>query len=231
MNRTRSLIAPHADLWSATGFSRLLGAAALAVSIAGCGPSVSVKGSAEQGQPSQTFRRVMVVGVSPNVNQRCAFEAFVVSQLSSDQTQAFASCNAVKQKDPLTRASIDEAIAAQQPDAVLATILVSKSYGVESGYGRDDRGAAGYKATDYGFATGYYGVYGVPVVYGEFQSLPSITTLKGDVHVSSRLYETKGSTVVYTLDTVAKGMESRDEALSSIADPIAAKLRKEGLTR
>jgi hypothetical protein len=33
-----------------------------------------------------------------------------------------------------------------------------------------------YKATDAGYATGYYGVYGVPVVYGEFQTASSITT-------------------------------------------------------
>jgi len=209
-------------------FALSLGTAGLV----GCGPQVSVKGGhTEAASGQRTFERVMVVGVSPDVNQRCAFERFMVSQLATEKTVVFASCNAVKTKDPLTRESLDEAVAAQKPDAVLATILVSRNYGLAEGHGRDDRGDASYKATDYGWASGYYGMYGVPVVYGEFRTLPSITTLQGEVHVSSRLFETSAGTVVYTLDTVAKDLESREEALARIATPIAERLRKDGVTR
>ena len=203
-----------------------------AVLLAGCGPSVSVKsGYTENASNRRAFERVMVVGVSPDVNQRCAFERFMVSRLATDKTVVFASCDAVTKKDPLTRESIEEAVRAQKPDAVLATILVSKTSSLKEGHGRDDRGDGMYKATDAGWDTGYYGVYGVPVIYGEFQSWPSITTLQGEVHVASRLFETSGATVVYTLDTVASGLESRDEGLATITAPIADRLRKEGLTR
>jgi hypothetical protein len=204
----------------------------LATGLAACAPQVSVKsGPTDAATGRHTYERIMVVGVSPDVNQRCAFERFMVSQLATEKTVVFASCNAVKTKDPLTRESLEEAVAAQKPDAVLATILVSRDYGLKEGHGRDDRGDASYKATDYGWASGYYGIYGVPVVYGEFRTLPSITTLQGEVHVSSRLFETSGATVVYTLDTVAKNLESREEALARIATPIAERLRRDGLTR
>ena len=200
--------------------------------LTGCGPQASVKSSpTAQGARNMTFKRVMVVGVSPDVNKRCPFERFMVSQLSSDETVVFASCDAVTKKDPLTRESLDEAVKAQKPDAVLATILVSKEFSTTEGHGRDDRGDARYKPTDVGWDTGYYGVYGVPVVYGEFQTLPSITTLQGDVKVSSRLFETRGSTVVYTMETVAKNLESREEGLAVLAQTIANRLRKDGMTR
>jgi len=86
---------------------------------------------------------------------------------------------------------------------VLATILVSKEFDVEDGGSRDTRGGAYYKATGSGYATGYYGAYGVPVVYGEFQTAPSIMTMKGEVRITTKVFETRGATLVYTLDTVA----------------------------
>ena len=88
-----------------------------------------------------------------------------------------------------------------------------------------------YKATDAGYATGYYGVYGVPVVYGEFQTASSITTVKGTARVTTKVWETKGPTHIYTMETTVGNLESRDTALAAIADPIADRLRRDGLVR
>jgi hypothetical protein len=54
---------------------------------------------------------------------------------------------------------------------VLATSLVAVNSEAKEGGSRDTRGNASYKATDAGLATGYYGVYGVPV-YGELATAP-----------------------------------------------------------
>lgn len=206
----------------------LLGAAWLA----GCTPAVTVTSAWQDSVPrNQSFKRVLVVGVSPDVRQRCPFERFLAFELESESTKAIASCDAVTQKDPLTRESIDLAIASQKADAVLATLLVSKKWDVEEGGDRDTRGGAYYKATDSGYATGYYGTYGVPVVYGEFQTASAITTMKGEVRITSKLYETRGATLVYTLDTLARDIESRDAGLGAITAPIAERLRKDGLIR
>jgi hypothetical protein len=126
--------------------------------------------------------------------------------------------------------SIEQAVASVQADAVLATNLVSREYEAKEGGSRDTRGSAMYKATDSGYATGYYGVYGIPVVYGEFATAAAITTVEDEVQVSSRFYETRGKTLIYTLDTHARNLESTDVALSDIATAIANQLRREGLT-
>jgi hypothetical protein len=192
----------------------------------------TVKGTWEEGAPrKQSFTRVLVVGVTPDVNQRCAFEFFMVSQLTSESVQAIRSCDAVREKNPLTLESIEQAIAAAQADAVLATSLVSREIKSKEGGSRDTRGNASYKATDAGFATGYYGVYGVPVVYGEFVTAPSFTIAQGAVRVESRFYQTRDKALVYTLDTQATKLESTDGALHEVAAAIADKLRREGLTR
>jgi len=192
----------------------------------------TVKGAWQEGAPrKQSFSRVLVVGVSPNVNQRCAFEFFMASQLTSESVQAIPSCDAVKEKVPLTLESIEQAIVTAEADAVLATSLVAREFEAKEGGSRDTRGNASYKATDAGFATGYYGVYGVPVIYGEFATAPAFTIAQGEARVSSRFYRTRDKALIYTLETKATKLETTDAALHDFAAAIADKLRREGLTR
>jgi hypothetical protein len=207
----------------------LLGAACLA----GCvTDNVDVSSAYQDKAPrNQTFTRVLVVGVTPDVNQRCGFEFFLASQIKSESTVGIRSCDAVEKKEPLTVESIEQAVAKYQADAVVATSLVATAYDTKEGGSMDTRGGAYYKATDSGFATGYYGVYGVPVIYGEFQTAAALSTVEGEAHVFTKLFETKGKTLVYTLDTVAKDLETRDAGLHDVAAAIADRLRKEKLIR
>ncbi|MBP6105206.1 MAG: hypothetical protein V9E93_18655 [Steroidobacteraceae bacterium] len=192
----------------------------------------TVNGTWQEGAPRrQPFTRVLVVGVSPDVNQRCAFEFFMASQLTSGSVQAIRSCDVVKEKVPLTLESIEQAITAAQADAVLTTSLVARAFEAKEGGSRDTRGNASYKATDAGFATGYYGVYGVPVIYGEFATAPAFTIAEGEARVSSRFYQTRDKALVYMLETKAIKLESSDAALHDFAAAIADKLRREGLVR
>ena len=174
---------------------------------------------------NQSFSRVLVVGVSPDYNQRCAFEYSMAAKLRSANTVAIVSCDLMPPKTPLTRESVEAAVAAQNADAVLATSLVSHAWTEQQGGTVDTRGTAQYKAAD-----AYYGVYGT-VVALDFQTSAPITTLKGEVHITSKLYETRGATVVYTVDTKVKNIESRSAALAEITPPIGKKLRKDGLIR
>jgi hypothetical protein len=212
-----------------------IGATALALGTVGLGGCASQghvsSGWADGVAQGQTFTRVLVVGVSPDLDQRCTFERFLAQRIQSETTAAFTSCSSVTQREPLTRESIEEAVAAKQADAVVATILVSKEFEVEEGRSRDDRGGGMYKATGAGYAMGYYGVYGVPVVYGEFKTAPSILAMTGEVSVATKVYETRGATLVYTMDTSAKNIESKASGLDAITTPIADRLRRDGLTR
>ena len=206
---------------------------ATAIVISGCAAeSARVDGTFQASpRPTQAFSKVIVVGVSPNVNGRCAFERFMLSRLEGEVTEAVASCDVTDKKQPLTREVIERAVAEQHADAVLATLLVSQDWAAEHGGSRDTRGSSGYKATDSGWSSGYYGMYGVPVVYGEFQSNAASIVIKGEVHLTSKLFETHGATVVYTMETVGKGIETHDAGLSLLTSAIAEKLAKEGLVR
>ncbi len=203
-----------------------------AVLLSGCASSARVKGTWQDGvSHKQSFTKVLVLGVSPDINRRCTFEAFMQTQLKSDSVQAIRSCDVVNRKNPLTLESIEQAVASVQADAVLATSLVSSAYGAKEGDSMDTRGTSMYKATDAGFATGYYGAYGVPVIYGEFETAPPIETVQGEVHVTSRFYETRDKTLLYTLDTQVRNIESRDAGFYDVAAAIAGQLRRAGLTR
>ena len=220
----------HRQTGSAAAGAALLSVGAIVLS--GCAQQARVS-SAWQDNVShkQSFAKVLVIGVSPDVNQRCRFEHFMVSRMRSEATTAIASCDAMTKREPLTREGVDLAVASIQADAVVATNLVARDWDAEKGGSRDTRGGAYYKATDAGYATGYYGAYGVPVVYGEFQTTASVTTMQGEVQVGTRVYETRGATLIYTMETKAKGIESSDAGFATIAGSISDRLRRDGLIR
>jgi hypothetical protein len=180
---------------------------------------------------NQTFKKILVVGMSPNFTQRCAFEFSLVSHILSSSVTAIASCDLMTSKEELTRDNIVRVVQSSGADAVVSTTLVRVDLKSAEGAGRDSQGGGYYKATGFGYATDAYGVYGVPVTYGQFVESPSITTVHGEVHVATRVYETSGAKLVYTIDTKAKRLESQEAAFSDLAEAIAESLRHDRLIR
>jgi hypothetical protein len=176
----------------------------------------------------QTFRRVLVIGVSRDYNLRCSFEQTFASQISSKSTEAIASCDKMSEQEPLTRDNVERLVATLHADAVVATTLVAVHAGASEGNSMDTRGDSGYKVA--GFA---FGAYGVPVTLAEYQDIPPLTTLKSSVHVLTRLYETQGAKLLYTLDTKTKPheIESTQDSILRITAPTAERLRRDGLIR
>lgn len=216
-------------------FCRAALLAAGAMLLAACAQAPKVDGrwndQADRGQP---FSRVMVVGVTPHLNQRCAFEGFLADRIRSDATQVVTSCGTLPHGEKLTRESVERVVAEQGVDGVLATTLVAVKQKAQEGGTIETRGDAYYKATDFGYAAGYYGyygVYGVPMAYAEFETAPALTTVRGDITVSTTLYSTRNAMPVYTITTRARGLESRAEGLAVISGPIAERLRRDGVIR
>src|SRR6516225_1941692 len=120
----------------------------LTVWLCGCS-GVSVKGTWQDGAPrNQTYARLLVIGVSPDRDLRCAFESTFASQLKSASTTVITSCEKMSAKEPLTRENVERAAASANADAVLATRLVSAAAGHGEGNSTDTRGNSVYKATD-----------------------------------------------------------------------------------
>jgi len=173
----------------------------------------------------QSFARVLVVGISPDLNTRCPFERALATRLKSANTTALVSCDVMPRGAELTREAVEATVAATNADAVLVTSLISKEWGTKEGGSNDTRGGTQYKAVD-----SYYGVYGT-VVAADFHAMGPITTVQGAAHVTTKLFETRGATVVYTVDTKVKKVESRQEGFAVICEPIVKQLRKDGLVR
>ena len=213
--------------------------------LASCAQNQVKVESAWQGNASrgQTFTRVLVVGASPDIDARCSFEWATVAHLRSETVQAVASCDSMSLKEPLTRETIERAVAKLGADSVLATSLVAVKYSEQEGGGSSTRGAGYYKAADSGPVAvvtgpyyGYYGGYGVSdanVIYGAYQTAEPLTAITGQAHVSTRLYETGGKTLVYSLDTKIKAhdLESHASGLAIVGAAIADRLRRDGLIR
>lgn len=195
-----------------------------------CGCSgVSVKGTWQDGAShNQTYTRLLLIGVSPDRDLRCAFEATFGSQLVSAATTVISSCDQMGPKEPLTRENVERVAAATHADAVLATRLVSMNFGHGQGNGLDTRGDSVYKVDDFA-----YGAYGMPVYTVDFQTAPPLTSITSSLNVVTKFYATQGAQLIYTVDTVTKKQEidSTAATLMTIATPTADRLRHAGLIR
>ena len=210
----------------------VLAAASLTGFLSGCSRQVVVDGAYSEGIPRPgSFSNILVVGVSPDVNGRCAFEQALAADLRSNAVKATMSCSVMNTQEPLTRESVERAVATLGADAVLATSLVASTAKAKEGGSADARGGGYYKATGFGYETGYWGAYGIPVVYGEFETAPSVFSISGTAELSSRLYETRDATIVYSLETRARNFDSREMAIADITPAIADRLQKAGLIR
>ena len=211
--------------------------AAAVVGLGACAQTVKLNSTWSEdagGQPP--FERVMVVAVSPDTNQRCAFEGFLATRIREGGSVAMPSCRALAPGQPLTRESVELAIAEHGIDAVVVTFLVAASAEVREGGTSETRGDAYYKPTGFGWVDPYYyggayGVYGVPVVYGEFQTADPLTTLEGAAEIATLVYRTRDAALVYELTTKASELESSVSAFAEITGPVAERLRRDGVIR
>jgi hypothetical protein len=204
----------------------------LAICLAACTSSVKLKGEwSESVTEARGFSNLLVVGVSPDRNVRCAFERALAAELRSGTVKATASCAVMAVDAKLSREAIVEVVRSTGADAVVATSLVAVKAGSKEGGSREERGGGYYKPTAYGYDYGYYGAYGVPVVYGEFETFESVLSVSGAVELATNVYETRGAEKVYGMDIRAKNLESRGMALALITPRIAGGLREDGVIR
>jgi len=189
----------------------------------------AAKSESVTGDPD--FSNVLVVGVSPDRNVRCAFEQALAANLRSATVKATASCNVMAADARLSREAVEAIVKSTGVDAVIATSLVAVKGAAKEGGSRDERGGGYYKPVVYGFDYGYFGAYGVPVVYGEFETFPSVLSVSGAIELATNVYETNGGEKVYGMTTRAKNLESRGMALALITPRIAERLRDDRVIR
>jgi len=67
------------------------------------------------------------------------------------------------------------------------------------------------------------------VDYYEFKTLPSVMNSKGAGHILTRLYETQGADLIYTIDTKVKDVESSQLGLAMVTPAIADQLHRDRL--
>lgn len=207
---------------------RSLAVAALILAIAGlaaCTQSIRATGTWNEGATRpQTFRKLLVVGVSPDYKQRCNFEWVLATKLRSETAEAITSCSLMKSDVQLSRESIEPVIKSSGADGVVATRLVTSAGSLKEGGTVDTRGSALYKATDSG-----YGYYGMPVVYGDFAATRPIIELESTFEVMTQVYETRGATPVYSLKTTGKSRDAINIVREDISWAIVERLRQAGL--
>jgi hypothetical protein len=200
--------------------------------VAGCASNGSSSSAWAPGASHDSrYSRVLVVGVSASEDSRCMFENFLADQVASPSTEVIQSCDLATPVTPPTKESVARMVTATGADAVLATRLVGSQAAVQNDGSRDDRGGYYFKAEGTADATGPWGVYDLPVVYGQYENEPSLNLLEGQVTVSSKFYATRTQSLVCTITTTVKNMDTSDNTVAAVAEAIADRLRGDHLVK
>jgi hypothetical protein len=200
--------------------------------VTGCASGGSSSTNWASGAPrGNTYSRVLVVGVTPSEDDRCMFENFLADQLTSPATQVIQSCDQATPVTPPTQESVAKMVAATGADAVLATRLVGAQAAVQNDGSRDDRGGYYFKAEGTADAVGPWGFYDLPVVYGQYENEPALSVLEGQLTVSSKFYATQSRSLVSTITTTVKDMDTSDNSIAAVAAAIANRLRSDHLVK
>ena len=75
------------------------------------------------------------------------------------------------------------------------------------------------------------GAYGVPVAFVQLESTTPLPTVTGDVHLITKLFDTKDATLLYSLDTQAKdnALQSTSSTMETLTGLIGDRLRRDGV--
>jgi hypothetical protein len=194
--------------------------------LSGCATSSSANGAWQQPAPHPLFSRILIVGISTNFDQRCAFEFSMASQFTGSSALPLVSCNTMMPKEPLTRANIERLVTALQADAVLTSAVVTLQVGAQASYT-----IPYWQVVGKGYVTGPMGEYGVPVAFVQLESTQSIPQITGEIHVLTKLFDSRDATLLYTADIRAKSddVQSSATAVETLTGLIAGRLRKDGV--
>jgi hypothetical protein len=194
--------------------------------LSGCAGGGSVRSAWQTPAPHPSFSRILIVGVSTNFNQRCDFEFAMSSQFSGNPPHPIVSCNSMTPTEKLTRANIERAVAAVHADAVLTTAVVA----VQTSEQKSEP-IAYYQVVGQGYVTGPLGAYGIPVAFVQLESTTPLPTVSGNIHLITKLFDTKDATLLYSLDTQAKdnALQSTESTMDDLTGQIGDRLRRDGV--
>lgn len=199
--------------------------------LAGCAGANAVSGGSQGGSSStHTYDRVLIVGLSSDYNQRCAFEFSLMSQLNANTPIAGASCDFLKPEDPLTRANVQKVVASTKADAVVTTRVIDSQYKAVQGGTMDDKGGVAYKPDDI-YATTFDNGHGVVVGIGEVVQYPPITVVDGTIELLTRVYDTGSGSQIDSFQTKVGHIDSQEDFLLDVTPLIAEHLRRDGIIR
>ncbi|MFO1394920.1 MAG: hypothetical protein U1F09_14250 [Steroidobacteraceae bacterium] len=214
--------------------SALHGAAALAVLLLAA--TSARAGSSTEWAPNaprdHRYAKVLVVGISTSVDNRCNYENFLADQLQSKTVEVIQSCDLEDSPvQPPTRASVAEMAKDSGADAVLTTRFVGANAAVQNDGSRDDRGGYYFKAYGTADMPDAWGFYDLPVTYGDYQNEPALNLLEGNVMVVSQVYSVQDSALVCTIKTTVKDVDTSENAIAAVAEAVADRMRSDGIAK
>ena len=198
-----------------------LAAACAAVALAGCSRPTTVASTWHTQATVGPYSRLLVIGVTEDINRRRLFEDTLVDALQRSGNQAFASGREMEVGEPVNRDTVAAVVRRLDADAVLVTRIVAREVKADEVAGRS--GVKTRRKDEYAYDFFRYD-------YEEYQE-PGSLVVTADVGLATDLYETVQGELVYSIETLSYAKEDVYDVVDDVAPIIARRLRRDGLIR
>jgi len=182
------------------------------------------------GYEQTVFKKVFVIGVAENQENRLAFENAFAKAIADEGGVAQASASILPQSEQLSEEDLRAALAAGNFDGVLVTRLLSvdkdQEYTPASTYNKP---RTRYYTTGGGgglYGYGFYGFYGT--TYAKVHE-PGYFETSTTIRLETNLYAVSNDGLVWTGQSETVDPESIPDARASMTAAVAKKLKEEKL--
>lgn len=194
--------------------------AAVLFVVNGCAPQTEVvKLYESRSDETKTYKRLLIVDVSPNQNQRVAFERELVATLQALDVEAIASSATLDADGDLKQEAIDRLSEETAADAILITHIASVETTAEALEGREE-----IVSRCRGGSPAEYFLYDHEVL-----AEPDSVKFAHTVVVISNLYDAQSRSRLWTIQSTCFDKASMSEVMMEEARAIARQLRLDKL--
>lgn len=198
----------------------------------GCSSLSLVNSWKDPAGTTKPYRKLLVVGISENVQRRQTFEEVFASEVGKKGAVGMASYTIIGVNAKPSRALLEEAVNKSGADGVITTRLASMK--------ENRQGRTGFVVTDRGFTNpafsgddafpvDVFDFYGGSVSYATFEHKTVDVTMSTSVTIETNLFDARTGRLVWSGTAVVKDPKGLITLSTELADRVVREMIKDGL--
>jgi hypothetical protein len=199
--------------------------------VTGCSSLSLVNSWKDPAATTGPYRKLLVVGISENVQRRQTFEEVFASEVGKKGAAGIPSYTITGVNAKPSRALLEEAVKKSGADGVITTRLadIKENRQGRTGFVVTDRGFTNPAFSDDIFPNDLFDFYGGSVSYATFEHKAVDVTMSTSLTVETNLFDARTGRLVWSGTAIVKDPKGLITLSTELADTVVKAMEKDGL--